>query len=173
MLLAPRQWIILTVESENKIYRRTAFIKWITIKHTPFSIFFFSFDFTFSQNSLGLFKCVSLLFELENAEGGRTPLAVFFYSVPSRYLQCRQGGSLFLFSFFFFFFAMGWCWGYSNQTVHAVGGYPLRRDNQHNSLKLLESCAGFYLLRMTNLLASSWPPSIQERSSCGGGPLVY
>jgi hypothetical protein len=29
------------------------------------------------------------------------------------------------------------------------------------------------ILRMTNLLASSWPPSIQERSSCGGGPVVY
>ena len=29
------------------------------------------------------------------------------------------------------------------------------------------------ILRMTNLLASSWPPSIQEQSSCGGGPVVY
>lgn len=119
------QGIILTVKLA-KIYSKSAFIKWITIKHTPFS-------FTFSENSVGLFKYASLLFELENAEGGRVPLFLDFYTAQISNLKA---------ALFFLLYRMMFRLFESNG---ACGGrYPLQRDNQHNSLKLLESSAGFY-----------------------------
>ena len=145
--------------------------------------------YTFSENiKLAFFLSVlSLLFELENAEGGREVVRISVLSFSTNIYTCIYTTHRYL----------SWCYirrfsflapsddfqAIRIKRCMRLGGSPLQRDNQHNSLKLLDRVsAGFSSPPANDQIywPSSWPRIYIQLSTiyprvvilCGGGLLA-